>query len=83
MAQACGILMLETLRASGDASNDGSNNVYFTSIDNARFKKMVTPGDTLIHEIEILQRRSKIAKLSCKTFVKDALATEATIGIMI
>ena len=54
---------------------------YFRSISKATFRKMVIPGDQLRLEIEIVQRRSNLARIVGKAYVDDALATEAELSI--
>lgn len=50
---------------------------YFLSIDNARFRKPVFPGDQLRLEIETTMQRRGIWGVSAKAYVGDALVTEA------
>ena len=50
---------------------------YFGGIDKARFRKPVGPGDQLILEVEVLQRRANTAKLRGVARVGDAVAAEA------
>ena len=54
---------------------------YFRSISKATFRKTVIPGDQLRLEIEIVQRRSNLARIAGKAYVDDALATEAELSI--
>ncbi len=54
---------------------------YFRSISKATFRKTVIPGDQLRLEIEIVQRRSNLARIVGKAYVDDALATEAELSI--
>ncbi len=54
---------------------------YFRSISKATFRKTVIPGDQLRLEIEIIQRRSTLAKISGEVYVDGALATEAELSI--
>lgn len=54
---------------------------YFRSISKATFRKTVIPGDQLRLEIEIVQRRSNLARIAGKAYVNDALATEAELSI--
>lgn len=49
MAQTGGILLLNTV------DNPDQYWTYFVGIDNCRFKKMVTPGDTLVIKCELLE----------------------------
>ncbi len=50
---------------------------YFLSIDNARFRKPVVPGDQLILNIETTLRKRGIWGVRAKAFVGDTLVTEA------
>jgi beta-hydroxyacyl-ACP dehydratase FabZ len=54
---------------------------YFRSISKATFRKTVIPGDQLRLEIEIVQRRSTLARIVGEIYVDDALATEAELSI--
>lgn len=57
MAQATGILGFKTENVPPD---DNSSLYYFVGIDNARFKQVVIPGDTLEIEVELLRSRRGI-----------------------
>jgi beta-hydroxyacyl-ACP dehydratase FabZ len=50
---------------------------YFGAVDKARFRKPVVPGDQLIIECELLQKRSNTAKLRCTAKVDGVLVAEA------
>ncbi|HSN67767.1 MAG TPA: 3-hydroxyacyl-ACP dehydratase FabZ [Thermoanaerobaculia bacterium] len=50
---------------------------YFGGIDKARFRRPVIPGDQLIMEVNVLQRRAATARLSAVARVGDAVAAEA------
>lgn len=54
---------------------------YFRSISKATFRKTVIPGDQLRLEIEIVQRRSTLARITGAIYVDGALATEAELSI--
>lgn len=54
---------------------------YFRSISKATFRRTVIPGDQLRLEIEIIQRRRTLAKISGEVYVDGALATEAELSI--
>ncbi len=57
--------------------------VYFMSIDNARFRKPVVPGDTLHVRVEKLHRRGNVWKFHGKAVVGDTVVAEATYAAMI
>lgn len=50
---------------------------YFAAIDKARFRKPVVPGDQLILELTVLQRRASTAKLRGEAKVDGTLVAEA------
>ena len=54
---------------------------YFRSISKATFRKTVIPGDQLRLEIEIVQRRSTLARIAGEVYVDGDLATEAELSI--
>lgn len=56
MAQATGLLAFKTLGAPKE-----NELYYFASIDEAKFRKPVTPGDQLMVEVEFLKERRGIA----------------------
>ena len=73
MAQAAAVL---SLRDRGH-KNDGKWVYYFVGIDGARFKKPVTPGDTLMLEVEAGRESRGIAKFSAVAKVGGEVAAEA------
>ena len=54
---------------------------YFRTINKATFRRAVVPGDQLRLEIEVVQRRSTLARIKGQAYVGDALATEAELSI--
>lgn len=71
MAQVGGVLLLNTVE------DPSSMWVYFVAIDNARFKKPVRPGDTLVFKLELLNLRRNICKMHGEAFVDDQLVCTA------
>ena len=57
--------------------------VYFMSIDKARFRQMVVPGDQLFIEVKKKQARKFVWKFDCFAKVEDKIVAEATITAMI
>ncbi len=70
MAQACGIL---AVIRSGVRTDSGLI-LYFAGIDNARFKRPVTPGDQLRFDVELVKQKRDIWKFSAKATVAGELA---------
>ena len=78
MAQTAGCLMVVSL---GKESEDKL--VYFMTIENARFRKPVVPGDRMVINVQKLRSRGSVFKFSGKAFVGEVLAAEATFSAMI
>lgn len=57
--------------------------VYFMTIDNARFRKPVTPGDTMHIHVEKVQSRGPVWKFKGVAKVGDKVCAEATFSAMI
>ena len=82
MAQAGGILAFESM--SKDEQSDTQDKVvYFMSIDKAKFRSPVKPGDKLVYKLNVLKHKGSIWVLSGKAFVDDKLACEAELKAMI
>ena len=78
MAQAGAIMGLY-----GQKGADGQNKkILFMGIDNARFRDMVRPGDTLRMELKMIQYRRGVGKFSGKCYVDDRLVCEAELLAM-
>ena len=82
MAQAGGVLAFQSY--SEDEQKDIENKVvYFMSIDKAKFRLPVTPGDRLIYRLSVIKHRGSIWQLDGKAFVDDKLVAEAQLKAMI
>jgi 3-hydroxyacyl-[acyl-carrier-protein] dehydratase len=75
MAQAAAILSFKTVGAKADANSV----YYFVGIDNARFKKPVTPGDQLIMTVRLQRQVRGIWKYDAEARVADVLVAEASL----
>ncbi|UEM05887.1 3-hydroxyacyl-ACP dehydratase FabZ [Skermanella rosea] len=78
MAQTAGVLVVHTLGADAEGKL-----VYFMSIDDARFRKPVTPGDTVHIHVTKLQHRRNVWKFKGEAKVNGVLCSEATFAAMI
>jgi len=78
MAQAGGFLAMHQI---GEAIGD--RKVFFLTIDRARFRKPVVPGDQIRFEIDIEQRRGTIWRVVGKAFVDNVLVCDAVLQAMI
>jgi 3-hydroxyacyl-[acyl-carrier-protein] dehydratase len=56
--------------------------VYFMSIDKAKFRKPVRPGDRLEYRVSTIKHRGKIWQLKGEAYVDDELAAEAELKAM-
>jgi 3-hydroxyacyl-[acyl-carrier-protein] dehydratase len=73
MAQAAAILSYKTLNL-----NSTRNLLYyFVGVDNARFKKPVTPGDRLVLDVSMIRIVRGICKFTAVAKVDGAVVTEA------
>ena len=77
-----GVLIIESLAQCGGVlfARDmemGDKIFYFGGIDKARFRKPVIPGDQLILEVTVLQRRSGTARLKGVARVDGNIVAEA------
>jgi 3-hydroxyacyl-[acyl-carrier-protein] dehydratase len=73
MAQAAGILTFH------DMPERDKKLVYFTGIENAKFRRPVIPGDQLRIEMDQLSRRNHFGKMSGRATVDGRLVAEATV----
>ena len=71
MGQTGGILLLNGIE------NPGDKLVFFMAINNAKFRKPVTPGDQLVFELTMVSRKSKICQMAGKAYVDGSLVAEA------
>jgi len=76
MAQAAGVLGIKS-------SDVPARAVYFMSIENAKFRKPVLPGDQLRFEVKVLKRRSNVWKFRAEAKVDDKLVSEAEFTAML
>jgi 3-hydroxyacyl-[acyl-carrier-protein] dehydratase len=74
LAQAGGLLVLH------DRPDREKKLLLFTSIENARFRRPVVPGDQVRYEVEVLRLRANYCKLQGRVTVDGQLAAEAVIA---
>ena len=81
-----GVLLLEAMaQAAGVVVLPDDTNVVplFAGVDKAKFRRVVRPGDQVILEVEVIQRRRQVARIQGKAFVDEQLAAEAELLFMI
>lgn len=81
MAQAGGILAFKSMDMTEEEAAEKV--VYFMSIDNAKFRSPVRPGDRLEYEISVLKHKGAIWVLQGKAFVDGKLVSEAELKAMV
>jgi UDP-3-O-[3-hydroxymyristoyl] N-acetylglucosamine deacetylase/3-hydroxyacyl-[acyl-carrier-protein] dehydratase len=72
MAQAGGLLMMSEME------NVTEKVVYFMSLDDVKWRKPVVPGDQLIFEVKLVQRRRTVLKMRGVAKVDGVTVAEAT-----
>lgn len=82
MAQAGGVLAFKSMQE--ENSEDLNDKVvYFMSIDKAKFRKPIRPGDRIVYKISTIKHRGKIWVLKGEAHTDDGLAAEAELQAMI
>ena len=81
MAQCGGVLALK----SSDLTDEEMKNkvIYFMSIDNAKFRTPVRPGDRLDYELEVIKMKSSLMVLKGQAFIDGKVCAEAEFKAMI
>jgi len=75
IAQVAGILAFKS-GAKGDS-------VYFMSIEKAKFRKPVIPGDQLRLEVKVIKQRGNVWKCAGDAYVEGKLIAEAELTAMV
>ncbi len=78
LAQAAGILAVETLELAGTGKL-----VFFMAIENAKFRNPVHPGVLLNLEVGFVQKRSRVCKFEGKASVDGKVTCEVQFTAMI
>ena len=81
MAQAGGILAFQSMEMTKEEAAEKV--VYFMSIDKAKFRAPVKPGDKLEYHISVIKNKGSIWMLKGEAFVDDKLVSEAELKAMI
>jgi 3-hydroxyacyl-[acyl-carrier-protein] dehydratase len=78
MAQTAGALCVLAQKGAGTPKL-----VYFMTIDNAKFRKPVIPGDTVEYHVRKIRRRSNIWKFAAEARVDGGRVAEAEVSAML
>ncbi len=81
LAQAGGLLAFQSMDLSKEEVKEKV--VYFMSIDKAKFRKPVRPGDRLEYRVSVIKRKGQIWMLDGKAYVDDQLVSEAELKAMV
>ena len=73
MAQTAGVQVLSTI------PDRHKKLVFLVSVDNARFRKPVVPGDQLRIEMRVIRRKGSVAKMAGHVTVDGVLVAEAEV----
>jgi len=77
MAQTGGVLCLRAI------GSHQAKSVYFMTIDKAKFRKPVLPGDTIEYHLQRRARRRNMWWYTCEAKVAGQIVAEAEVGAMI
>jgi UDP-3-O-[3-hydroxymyristoyl] N-acetylglucosamine deacetylase / 3-hydroxyacyl-[acyl-carrier-protein] dehydratase len=77
MAQVGGVLLMRGF------TDRASKVVYFTSVNNVKWRRPVKPGDQLRFEVDLMQVRGSMAKMSGIARVDGEVVCEAEMGAMV
>lgn len=82
MAQAGGVLAFKSMDV--ESQEEIANKVvYFMSIDKAKFRAPVTPGDQLVYKIDVIKHKGAVWQLDAKAYVDDKIVAQAELKAMI
>jgi len=84
-----GVLIIEALAqvsavlvAHSTSAAKSEKLIYFMSIDNAKFRKIVRPGDSLVLKSSVVQHRGTVWKFSARAEVDSSVVAEADLMAM-
>ena len=78
-----GVLLVEAMAQAGgfllfrEVEDRDNKLIYFTGIDNCRFRRPVVPGDQVVFDVKVLSNRRSFAKLEATASVDDDVVCRA------
>ena len=78
MAQSAGTLVMYSLK-----KKSKNTSVYLLTVDKAKFRKPVCPGDVLMNKVEKKQQIKNIWKFTCRSYVNNGLVSQAEISAIL
>lgn len=82
MAQTGGVLAFKSMDV-GTQEEIENKVVYFMSIDKAKFRSPVTPGDQLVYKIKVIKHKGAVWQLDALAYVDDKIVAQAELKAMI
>ena len=82
MAQAGGVLAFKSVSET-KLVETSDKVVYFMSIDKAKFRAPVTPGDKLVYKISVMKNKGAVWQLDAKAYVDEKIVAQAELKAMI
>jgi beta-hydroxyacyl-ACP dehydratase FabZ len=73
MAQVAGVMLYRDM----PDEEKSSKLIYFTGVENAKFRRPVVPGDQLRMEVDLVYRRNHFGKVAARASVEGRLVAEA------
>ena len=77
MAQLAAVLVAKSMKSTKDKE------VFFMSIEEAKFRKIVEPGDTIVMYASIIQNRGPVWKFKARSEVDGKIAAETLFTAMV
>ena len=74
MAQTAGVICMHAI-----GWQDRKTLVYFLTIDQAKFRKPVVPGDILLIEAELIRAKGSVGKANCRCIVNGEVVSEGVL----
>ncbi|EJF89911.1 3-hydroxyacyl-ACP dehydratase FabZ [Bartonella melophagi] len=84
-----GVLILEAMAQTAGAisllklDDKKTSLIYLMTVNNAKFRKPVVPGDQLKLHVQLLKKRSGVRRFSCVAEVEGIRVSEAEVSAMI
>lgn len=84
-----GVLMIEGMAQTAGAINvramglDKPALIFFMTIDNAKFRRPVVPGDVLEYHVTLVKKRSNVCRYACVAKVGEEKVAEAEVTAML
>ncbi len=86
-----GVMIIEAMAQTGglavasDQAQEDEPDVVplLVTVDKAKFRKMVRPGDQLVIDVQVLRASTRLAKVAAKALVEDELAAEGELTFVL